>query len=84
MIDTITMSPQGQITIPLSLRKSLNLKAGAKFILSLTGIEKLISITLTPHPKSWVDAISGSGKDIFGDADEYLKKERASWEKKYD
>jgi len=81
---TLTASPQGQITIPLDIRKTLNIKAGTKLILSLTGIEKLISITLTPHPKSWVDAISGSGKNIFGNADEYLKKERASWDKKYD
>lgn len=79
---TLTISPQGQITIPAPLRRHLNLKAGTKLIINLVDWAKSKTIVLQPIPKSWVDAVSGSGKGLWGKSSEkYLEEERESWQK---
>lgn len=78
----LTISSQGQITIPASLRRDLNLKGGTKLILNLVDWVKSKAIVLQPMPKNWVDEVAGSGKGLWGkSSEEYLKEERNSWQK---
>lgn len=83
---TITVSPQGQITIPIDLRKTLNLKEGVKLILDVVDWIKTKAIVLRVKPKDISTYSLGLGKDIWKgiDAAEYVKKERESWDKKYE
>lgn len=79
---TLTISPQGQITIPVNLRRDLNLKGGTKLILNLVDWVKNKAIVLQPMPKNWVDTVSGSGKGLWGKSSvKYLEEERNSWQK---
>lgn len=79
---TLTISPQGQITIPASLRRDLNLKGGTKLILNLVKWVKSKAIVLQPMPKNWVDTVAGSGKGLWSKSSEkYLQEERNSWQK---
>lgn len=80
---TITISPQGQITIPTSIRRSLNLRAGTKLILNIVDWIKTKAIIIQPEPKSWVDQVAGTGTGMWGkSSDAYLEKERKLWENK--
>lgn len=85
-ITTLKVSPQGQITIPKAWRKALKIKPGAKMIAHLTDWIKSKALTLRPEPKSWADYMSGLGKDLWQgvDVDEYVKKERDSWKRKWE
>lgn len=81
-MQTITISPQGQITIPLKLRRNLNLIGGTKLILDLVDWVKTKAIILQPMPKNWVDTVSGSGKGLWGKSSEkYIENQRQSWQK---
>jgi len=82
-IVTLTVSPQGQITIPKDWRKLLNLNKKTKMIAQLTDMPKGKAVLLNPEPKSWVKHMAGLGKDVWGkiDTDEYIQKERDSWER---
>jgi len=81
---TLKVSPQGQITIPKAWRKALEIKPGTtKLVAYLTDLLKTKALTLQPKPKSWADQVAGTGKGLWGDSDEYIKKERDSWEKKW-
>lgn len=80
---TITISPQGQITIPASLRRTLNLRAGTKLILNIVDWVKSKAIVIQPVPKSWVDQVAGTGKGMWGkSSDAYLDRERNAWKNK--
>jgi len=80
---TLTISPQGQITIPKEWRKLLG---GTKLVAWLkvaTGEKQ--QLVLEKKSSNWVKEYAGSGKGLWGpDPDEYLRQERASWDKKYD
>lgn len=77
---TITISPQGQITIPMDLRRALNLKSGSTMILDVVDWVKSKAMVLRPTPKNWVDEVSGSGEGLWGkDSDKYLEKTRNQW-----
>lgn len=80
---TITISPQGQITIPKAWRDLLGLKAGKKLAVSIATWVKGKAIVIRSEPKSWADYLAGTGKGLWGkDSDVYLQKERDSWQKK--
>ena len=79
-VTTLTISPQGQITIPKQWRTLLGLQKGAKAIAWLEKKLKNKALVLTPQPESWIDAVAGTGKDLWGDSAKYIKKERAQWE----
>lgn len=83
---TITVSPQGQITIPADLRKTLDLKDGVKLILDVVDWVKTKAIVLRVKPKNISTYSLGLGKDAWWgvDSDKYIKQERDSWDKKYE
>jgi len=82
---TLKVSPQGQITIPKAWRKALEIKPGTtKLVAYLTDLLKTKALTLQPKPKNWADYMAGLGKEVWEkvDTDEYIRKERDSWERK--
>lgn len=84
-VATLTVSPQGQITIPKAWRKLLNLRPGSKLMGWMVGRAKDRVLALKPAPKSWAEHTLGIAKgawDDVGGPDAYLAKERDSWERK--
>lgn len=81
-LTTLTISPQGQITIPKDWRKYLSLEPGKKVLAQLKIQDKSRVVTLVPDPKNWADYVAGLGQDVWNmvDVDEYLTKERDSWD----
>lgn len=75
----LTVSPQGQITIPKIWRDQLKLKSGVKVIAWIEEKLKTKILTLIPHPKNWTDIVAGSGKGMWGNSDEYIQNERNQW-----
>ncbi len=69
-----TLSSKNQIVIPREARKALGLKPGDKLLVVLQGN----SIIVLQKPKSYRKAISGLGRGLY--PEDYLKKERESWE----
>ncbi len=80
---TLTVSSQYQITIPKQLREELAIKPGQKLLAWVQDWAKSKAIALVPKPKSLADYTLGLGKEIWDkvDIDEYIQKERDSWEK---
>ncbi len=78
---TLTISSQGQIVIPVKIRKALGVKAGSKVTLTLKPTKPIPTAVLEPEPKSWVKAVTGLGKGLWGKGEEYIEKERKSWDK---
>lgn len=76
------LSEKYQIVVPTNVRKALGLKAG--MYVGVTPLDEYRAL-LTRKPLSVVDALQGLGKDMWrslGGGTRYLKKERASWDKK--
>lgn len=81
----LTMSSQGQITIPKAWREILDFEPGEK-LLALVKDSKLgKSLTLRAKPKSWADVVSGTAKGAWGktkkEIDGYVKKSREEWKR---
>lgn len=78
----LTISPQGQITIPKRIRELTGIKPGAKVTAFVRGWVKGKALTLTPKPKSWAKWGLGLGKEVWDkvDVDEYIRKERELWD----
>lgn len=77
------LSPQGQITIPLEVRKALNLKPGAKLSVILRKMQdKVSAISIIPLSADSIDSSYGLGKNSYqkwGGAEKVLVEERRSW-----
>ncbi|HEY1470204.1 MAG TPA: AbrB/MazE/SpoVT family DNA-binding domain-containing protein [Candidatus Acidoferrum sp.] len=69
-----TLSSKNQIVIPREARKALGLKPGDKLLVVLQGD----NIIVLQKPKSYRRAIAGLGRGLY--PEDYLKKERESWE----
>lgn len=79
---TTTLSTKYQIVIPQAIRSQMGLKAGATVYMQAIDDRHAI---ITKKPIDYVEALSGLGKDMWkklGGGDAYLKRERASWDKK--
>ncbi len=75
MTYTLTISSQGQVLIPSDVRKYWKVKAGNKLLLNpQTG-------SIMPQPQSWYNTVRGIAKGVYGKGEEYIKKERATWDK---
>jgi AbrB family looped-hinge helix DNA binding protein len=81
-LTTLTISPQGQITIPKEWREILKVKPGEKLLAWLKEGVKAKVLTLKPEPASWADYVAGLGQEVWKDVnvETYLKKERDSWD----
>ena len=74
---TATLSSKHQIVIPKAIREALKLKAGMPVTLYPLDDNRAM---LVKQPKSYVEALSGLGKEVWqslGGADKYIKGMRA-------
>jgi AbrB family looped-hinge helix DNA binding protein len=67
------LSAKNQIVIPKEAREALGIKPGDKVLIVNSGHGVLV----LPKPKSFAKAIKGLAKGVY--PPDYLKKERASW-----
>ncbi len=83
MSATLTVSPQGQLTLPKSWRSILGLKPGEKLNATLKKDNSDSALVLSKKPQNWTNYMAGLGKEIWEDVDvdEYIRKERDSWER---
>ncbi len=68
------LSAKNQIVIPREARLALKVKAGDKILVVVRGDR----VILLQKPKAFHAAIRGLAKGMYGD--DYLAKERESWE----
>lgn len=76
------ISSKNQVVIPKKIRKALGLHGGDEILFEPgDGIAIIM-----PKPNDYVEYMRGLGADIWEsvNADEYLKGERESWEKRID
>lgn len=78
---TLTVSSQGQITIPKAWRKILDLKPGTKLVAEVKKEPRRKKLVLEPEPESWAKLLAGTGKGLWGNSDRYIKKIRESWDR---
>ncbi|HEX3037075.1 MAG TPA: AbrB/MazE/SpoVT family DNA-binding domain-containing protein [Thermodesulfobacteriota bacterium] len=70
----VKLSSKNQIIIPREARDALGVKAGDKLLVVVRGD----TVILLRKPKRYSKAISGIARGLY--PDEYLKKERESWQ----
>ncbi len=80
MTKTVRLSSKRQIAIPRALCDKLGIQAGQELTLQ----EAHGLLILWPKPKSYAEALEGLGGEIWKGINplEYIRKERASWEKR--
>jgi AbrB family looped-hinge helix DNA binding protein len=69
-----TLSSKNQIVIPREARKALGVKPGDKLLVVVHGK----TVIIMEKPKSYEAAIRGMFRGLY--PDDYLKKERDSWD----
>jgi AbrB family looped-hinge helix DNA binding protein len=67
------LSAKNQIVIPKEAREALGVKAGDKLLIVVGGN----GVIVLQKPKSFAKALKGLAKGVY--PPDYLKKERASW-----
>jgi len=73
------LSSKNQMTLPREARELLGVKAGDEILL----VPRNGHILLMRKPESIAKALYGIGKGMYlPDADTYLKRERASWDRR--
>lgn len=70
-MEQVTISPEGNIAIPKSVREALNLPDGAKLTLEVRGQEIVIS-----KDDSWRNLYGAAGRDLMPEFEEFKKQER--------
>jgi AbrB family looped-hinge helix DNA binding protein len=70
----ITLSSKNTIVIPREARQALGLKPGDKLLVVVRGQHLIVM----RKPKSFATALAGRGRGLY--PEDYLKKERESWE----
>ncbi|MEK7525260.1 MAG: AbrB/MazE/SpoVT family DNA-binding domain-containing protein [Patescibacteria group bacterium] len=81
MTYVLTVSSQGQIVIPVKVRRAMGLTAGKKVKLRLEERLSVPTAIIEPGKVDWIERTAGIAKGIYGDVDKYIEKERASWDK---
>ncbi len=80
MAKTVRLSSKRQISIPKAICEKLGVDRGQELILEEEGGR----IILQPKPKNYARALRGLGKRFWKNIDplEYIRQERARWDKK--
>lgn len=81
MTYTLTVSSQGQVVIPIDVRKLMGLKRGAKIKLRVEKTAPIPTAVIEPDKVDWVQRMAGIAKGAYGDVDKYIEHERASWDR---
>jgi AbrB family looped-hinge helix DNA binding protein len=69
-----TLSSKNQIVVPREAREALGVRPGDKLLIVVRGDTVLI----LPRPESWSKSLRGLAGEPY--PDEYLDRERASWD----
>mgnify|MGYP001619879014 CR=1 FL=1 len=75
----LIISSQGQITVPKYLREILGVKPGSQLLAQVINGNTGYKLMLQPKPVSWARSLAGTGRDLWGDSDQYIKDERKKW-----
>lgn len=74
------ISSKNQITLPVAAVRQLGLRPGDRLTVRLEDNR----IVLKPRPKNWVEYYRGRLRGVYGatveEMDEYVRKERESWQ----
>lgn len=81
MTYTLPVSSQGQIVIPVDVRRIMGLKKGAKVKLRIDASARVPTAIIEPDAVDWVKRMAGIAKGAYGNVDRYIKHERASWDR---
>ncbi|HLE50284.1 MAG TPA: AbrB/MazE/SpoVT family DNA-binding domain-containing protein [Patescibacteria group bacterium] len=81
MTYVLTVSSQGQIVIPVRVRRAMGLMGGKKVKLRYEEKLRVPTATIEPGQVDWVARTAGIAKGVYGDVDKYIERERASWDK---
>lgn len=81
MTYTLTVSSQGQIVIPVNVRKIMGLGRGSKVKLRIDQKALVPTAVIEPDKIDWVKRMAGITKGAYGDVDKYIEHERASWDR---
>ena len=73
-MNEVKLSSKNQIVVPREAREALGVKPGSRLLV----VVRNGSVTLMPKPKDYAKAIRGLSKKPY--PQDYLKKERDSWE----
>lgn len=79
MTYTLTVSSQGQVVLPVQMRKLAGIRPGDKVMASISQTVGGIEIRLKPGSVDWVRRVAGTATGYYGDVDKYIDRERASW-----
>jgi AbrB family looped-hinge helix DNA binding protein len=76
-----TISQKYQVVIPKEIRRKIKISEGQELHVYSVGN----SIIMSPSPKSYSEKMLGLGQEIWKNIDplEYIRRERAGWDKKY-
>lgn len=69
------------MVIPVDVRKLMGLKRGAKVKLRVEKTAPVPTVTIEPDKVDWVARMAGIARGAYGDADKYIERERASWDR---
>lgn len=75
----LPISSQSQVLIPAGARRLLGVSPGDKLILNIQTQGILPTGSISPLPKSWIKLTAGLGKGLWGKGEEYVKKDRLTW-----
>lgn len=78
-----TISSKNQITLPVSMLRSLSLKPKARVLIDMLQAGKEPEIRIKQAPKSLTEHFAGFGTETFkklGGGEKYLTKLRKEWE----
>lgn len=73
---TVRLSSKNQMVIPKEAREHLGVGPGDELIV----IPREYGVLILAKPRDVVAALGGTTKGIYGNSDNYLKRERRSWE----
>ena len=78
---TTTVTSKYQVVIPKKVREAVKIKAGD--IMVMLPLDDMIVVRPKKQKKGWADSLLGLGKELWEgvDALDYVRNERAAWEK---
>lgn len=81
----VTLSAKHQVTLPVGMVRKLGMRPGDKLSVRRRG-QDLVLTRLPRTPEEWVARYRGALKGVYGetpeDIEDYLRKERESWEER--
>ncbi|HXF50158.1 MAG TPA: AbrB/MazE/SpoVT family DNA-binding domain-containing protein [Dehalococcoidia bacterium] len=82
---TVTLSGKHQVTLPAAMVRELGMRPGDKLSVRRRG-QELVLTRLPRTPEEWVARYRGALRGVYGETPEaiedYIRKERESWEER--